>query len=71
MEGRQPTLCPGAQYKEDTILLGIILPNQTVAYAARGLKLDARQSQEMHRGAKAPEKSFRFSAACAESGCQR
>jgi len=64
-------LCPGAQCAEGTILLGIILPNNTIAYADRRLKIDARQAQEMQRGAKSAERRFRFSTPCAQCGCQQ
>ena len=71
MERQQPTLCPSARCKEGAILLGIVLPNNTIAYADRRLKLDAGQAQEMQQGNIAPEKRFRFSSPCAQCACQQ
>jgi len=71
MESQKPILCPSAQCQGGAILLGIILPDRTVAYADRRLRIDAHQAQQMHLHAVAPEKSFRFSSPCAQSGCRR
>ena len=42
-------------------MLGIVLPNNTIAYADQRYKLDASQAEEMQHNAISPEKRFRFS----------
>lgn len=71
MQIQKPILCPSAQCQDGAILLGIILPNQTIAYTDRRLRIDTHQAEQMRLHAIAPEKAFRFSAPCAQSGCQK
>jgi hypothetical protein len=69
MEKQQPILCPSARCKEGALVLGIVLPNKTIAYADQRLRIDAAQADQMRNGAVSPEKRFRFSSACAQKGC--
>ena len=69
MERQQPVLCPSSRCKDGAIVLGIVLPNQTIAYADQRFKLDASQAEAMRRNPVNPEKRFRFSTPCAQSGC--
>lgn len=69
MERQQPVLCPSSQCKDGAIVLGIVLPNQTIAYADQRYKIDASQVAEMQHNAINPEKRFRFSSPCAQCGC--
>lgn len=69
MERQQPILCPSSRCKDGSIVLGIVLPNQTIAYADQRFKIDARQAEEMQHHEISPEKRFRFSSPCAQCGC--
>jgi hypothetical protein len=69
MERQQPVLCPSSQCKDGAIVLGIVLPNQTIAYADQRFKIDAGQAAEMQRNPVTPVKRFRFSSPCAQCGC--
>jgi len=52
-------------------VLGIVLPNKTVAYADQRYKLNAAQAEEMRHHEMSPEKRFRFSSPCAQCGCKQ
>ena len=71
MERQLPVLCPSARCKDGAILLGIVLPDQTIAYADRRFQIDARQAENLRGGAASPEKCYRFSTPCAQCGCQQ
>jgi hypothetical protein len=71
MEKRQPVLCPSARCKGGAIVLGIVLPNRTIAYADRRFSIDARQAEEMRSGGLGAEERFRFASGCAACGCQQ
>ena len=69
MERQQPVLCPSARCKDGAIVLGIVLPNKTIAYADRRLRIDSAQAEQMLSGTMSPEKRFRFSSPCAQHSC--
>lgn len=57
--------------KDGAILLGVVLPNGTIAYADRRFRIDAQQAENLRGVAASPEKRFRFSTPCAQGGCQQ
>ena len=61
-------LCPSARLKEGAILVGIVLADGSVAFAADRLVVN-RQFVENARQGRSPEKRFRFGDACVQSGC--
>jgi hypothetical protein len=69
MERQLPVLCPSARCKDGAIVLGIILPDQTVAYADRRYQIDSHEADEMRRATISAEKQFRFAGPCAQCGC--
>ena len=69
MERQQPVLCPSSRCKDGAIVLGIVLPNQTIAYADQRFRIDADQAEKMRSSDVSPEKRFRFSSPCAQCGC--
>jgi len=65
----QPTvLCPSWQCEEGATLLGIVLPNGSVAFAKDRIVIDAAFVETARQG-RSPEKRFRFSSACRQGGC--
>ena len=69
MEQHTPILCPSSRCKDGAIVLGIVLPNQTIAYADQRYRISAQQAAEMQQSPMNPEKRFRFSSPCAQCGC--
>jgi hypothetical protein len=69
MHQHTPILCPSSRCKDGALVLGIVLPNQTIAYADQRYRISAQQAEEMQQSALSPEKRFRFSSPCAQSGC--
>lgn len=69
MESFAPILCPSSRCKDGAIVLGIVLPNNTIAYADQRYSLHAQQASDMQQHPIAPEKRFRFSSPCAQCGC--
>ena len=68
-ERTKPVLCPSALCKDGAIVLGIVLPNNTIAYADRRYKIDAGQAEAMRNAPVGAEKRFRFASGCAQCGC--
>lgn len=52
-------------------MLGIVLPNGTIAYADRRFSIDAGQAQQMRSGGIGAEERFRFASGCAACGCEQ
>jgi hypothetical protein len=71
MERQLPVLCPSAPCSDGALLLGIVLPNQTIAYVDRKLRLDAQQVKNLQATSGGAEKRFRFSSPCVQKGCQQ
>src|SRR5271170_6760810 len=69
IERPKPVLCPSALCKDGAILLGIVLPNHTIAYADRRYKIDASQAEAMRNGPVGAESRFRFASGCAQCSC--
>jgi hypothetical protein len=52
-------------------VLGIILPDRTLAYADRRYRIDSTQAEKLRQGPLAAEKRYRFASSCAQSGCMQ
>jgi hypothetical protein len=61
-------LCPSARCEEGAILLGIVGKDGLVGYVSPQMKVDEDFVRKAHEG-RTPEKRFRFSQPCIESGC--
>lgn len=61
-------LCPSWQCEEGATLLGIVLADGSVAFAKDRIVIDAAFAAAAREG-RSPEKRFRFSSACRQSGC--
>jgi hypothetical protein len=61
-------LCPSARLKEGAILVGIVLGDGSVAFAADRLVVNQQFIENALQG-RAPEKRFRFGDTCVKSGC--
>ncbi len=75
MERKMPVLCPSAPCKEGALLVGIVLPNRTIAYIDRKLPLDAAQARNLEATSRQAERGgaesrYRFSSPCVQRGCQ-
>lgn len=68
MPGSDTILCPSWRCEEGAILLGIVVGKGTVAFAKDRIVVDAA-FVEAAQEAQEPEKRFRFSSACRQSGC--
>ena len=65
-------LCPSARCHDGAILLGIVLPDGRVAFAEGRTTVDREfVSIATTEGSRAPERRFRFSSPCAQSGCRQ
>jgi hypothetical protein len=65
-------LCPNARCHDGAILLGIVLPDGRVAFAEGRTTVDREfVSIATTEGSRAPERRFRFSSPCAQSGCRQ
>jgi len=63
-------LCPSAPLEPDVVLVGVVLTNGRVAYAAERLEL----GEEFIGAASkfdSPERLFRFASPCRQNGCQQ
>lgn len=64
------TLCPSSPLEPGVVLVGVVLTNGTIAYAADRVELGpefvAAASQ-----ADSPERMFRFASPCRNKGCQQ
>ena len=65
-----PTLCPSACCEEGAILVGIILPNGSVAFASDRIEVD-KEFVDIARKGRTPEKRFRFGNRCVENACKQ
>jgi hypothetical protein len=61
-------LCPSAFMKEGVVLLGVVMADGRVAFAANRLVTNSEFVANAREG-RAPEKRFRFADACAQAGC--
>lgn len=64
------TLCPSAPLEPGVVLVGVVLTNGRVAYAADRLEL----GEEFVGAASqtdSPERMFRFASPCRQTGCQQ
>jgi hypothetical protein len=62
--------CPSAPCEAGNSLIGIVQPNGTVGLLKQPLVID-QQFVEAAREGRPPEKRFRFSTQCAQSGCEQ
>ena len=62
--------CPSSTASEGAIILGVINKNGTVGFISNKTELTAELYQEMRKKGE-PEKRFRFSNNCVESGCNQ
>lgn len=70
MSERLPVLCPSSRCAEGHVLLGIVQADGTIGYLQERLEVDNDFVQIARQG-RTPEKRFRFSSKCAESGCKQ
>jgi hypothetical protein len=63
-------LCPSSKCEEGAVLLGVILENGSVAFAAERIEVDREFVMSAQEG-RSPEKRFRFSSPCAQCGCKQ
>ena len=61
-------LCPSARMKEGALLLGIVMTDGRVAFAADRLVVNNAFVSNALEG-RSPEERFRFADACAQAGC--
>jgi hypothetical protein len=61
-------LCPSWACEPGASLIGIVLPNGTVAFSKERIVIDAA-FVEVARQGRTPEKRFRFSSACKRAAC--
>lgn len=65
-------LCPSSRCQEGAILLGIVLPGGSVAFAKDRIVVDGGFVHNASReGSHPPESRFRFSTPCAGAGCHQ
>ena len=65
-----PTMCPSSRCQPGAILLGIVLPDGSVAFAKNRIAVDGAFVDNATQGRPA-EKRFRFSSPCVRSGCHQ
>lgn len=63
-------LCPSSKCEEGAILLGIVMPDGRVAFASDRIEINAEFVRSAREG-RPPEKRFRFSGPCVQSGCRQ
>ncbi len=68
--GNKPRSCPSSKATEGSVLLGVINPDGVVGYIGNKTIVTGELYEEIHKK-KNPEKHFRFSNRCAESGCRQ
>jgi hypothetical protein len=68
MAVRRTVMCPSATCDDGALLLGRIDENRVVAFATKPVRLDAGTASALRQVGR-PERAFRFSAPCAQSGC--
>ena len=64
------TLCPSAPLEPGVVLVGVVLTNGRVAYAADRLEL-GEEFVSAASQADSPERMFRFASTCRQTGCQQ
>ena len=64
------TLCPSAPLEPGVVLVGVVLTNGRVAYAAERLEL-GEEFVGAALQADSPERMFRFAGPCRQNGCQQ
>ncbi len=62
------TACPSSACRPGAVLVGIVLPNGRIAYAADHVEIDDEFVRRAHTG-RPPEQRFRFSSPCMKSAC--
>lgn len=67
-QDQDSVLCPSSSAQPGAILLGIIMPDGRVAYAADRIMVD-EEFIGIARQGRTPEKRFRFSHRCVKNGC--
>jgi hypothetical protein len=65
----EPVRCPSARCEPGAVLLGIVLPNGRVAYAADRFVID-EEFVTIARQGRSPEARFRFSSPCLRGACR-
>lgn len=65
-----PILCPSAMCEPGNHLLGIVGRDGKVAFLRQSIVIDEAFVSSAHQG-RAPEKRFRFTTPCLESGCKQ
>ena len=70
MPASAPVLCPSSRCQPGAILLGIVLPDGSVAFAKDRIAVDGAFVETAREG-RAAESRFRFSTPCASAGCHQ
>ena len=63
-------LCPSARCEEGAILVGVVLGDGRVAYAAEEVRVDAEFVATARQG-REPESRFRFAGRCVQGACRQ
>ncbi|NUQ93809.1 MAG: hypothetical protein HOQ11_01575 [Gemmatimonadaceae bacterium] len=63
-------LCPSARCEEGAILVGVVLGDGRVAYAAEEARIDA-EFVAIAREGRQPESRFRFAGRCVQGACRQ
>ena len=64
----EPLMCPSAPCKEGAVLLGVVGSDGRVGYLKQRVHVDS-DFVRIAREGRSPEKRFRFSLPCVQSGC--
>jgi len=64
------TLCPSSPLEPGVVLVGVVLTNGSIAYAADRVELGV-EFVEAARQADSPERMFRFASPCRNKSCQQ
>jgi len=67
---RRQLLCPSAPCDDGAILIGVVLSDGQIAFAAEEAHVD-REFVQLARAGRAPEKRFRFASRCMQGGCRQ
>ena len=65
-----PVLCPSSTMKEGAILLGIAMPDGSIAFARDRIVVDENFVRSAQIGG-SPESRFRFSSPCVKGACKQ
>ena len=63
-------MCPSSRCEEGAVLVGVILSDGTVAYAAER-RVVTQEFVQIARQGRTPERRFRFGGTCIKSGCRQ